>query len=66
MQWVVGHDKPEFCFVIINIGYQSTVDSLQQDVESTLELDLRELVLSYGSQWSLLELIYLDDIVYEA
>ena len=49
MQWVVGHDKPEFCLVIINIGYQSTVDSLQQDVESTLELDLRELVLFYGS-----------------
>ena len=64
MQWIVGH-KPEFCLIVIYIGYWSIVDSLQQNVELILELDFEEDSTPMSSSGLRSKLIYHDDMVYE-
>ena len=64
MQWIVGHE-PELCLIVINIRYQSIVDSLQQNVRSTLELDFQGANTPMGLNGLYFELVYDDGIVYE-
>ena len=54
-----------WCLVIIYIGYWSSTDSLQWDVESTLELNYEEASIPMGPNGPLSELIYLVTMGYE-
>ena len=64
MQWIVGH-RLELCFIFIYIGYQSVVDSLQWNVESTSKLDFEGASTPMGPSSPHYELIYHDDTFYE-
>ena len=64
MQWMVGHGL-EFHFIIIYIGYQSAIDSLQWDIESNLELDFEGANASMGLNGLCFELIYHVGMIYE-
>ena len=63
MQWIVGH-RLEFRLVIY-IGYQSVVDSLQQNVESTSKLDYEGANTRMGPSSPRSELIYHDGMTYD-
>ena len=58
-------DPSTWCLIIIYIGYLSSVDSLQWDVESTLELDYERTSIYIGLSGPCFELIYLVGIDYE-
>ena len=58
-------DPSTWCLIIIYIGYLSSVDSLQWDVESTLELDYERTGISMGPSGPYFELIYLVGTDYE-
>ena len=58
-------DMSTWCLVVIYIGYYSSVDSLQRDVESTLELDYERVSIPMGPSGSHFELIYLVGTGYE-
>ena len=64
MQWIVSH-KPEFCLIVIYIGYWSIVDSLQQNVKSTSKLNSEEVSTPMGLNGPSSKLIYHDDTIYE-
>ena len=64
MQWIVTHEL-ELCLVAIYIRYQSVVDSLQRDVESTLELDSQGANILIGPNGPHFKLIYYVRMVYE-
>ena len=64
MQWIVGHE-PELHLVVIYIWYWSRVDSLQWNVESTLELDYEEAITLMGPSGPHSELICHDNTFYE-
>ena len=64
MQWIKGH-KLKFCLIVIYIGYWSVIDSLQQNVESTLELDYERISTLMDPNGLHFELIYHDDMVYD-
>ena len=64
MQWIIGHGF-ELRLIVIYIGYWSGVDSLQWNVESTLELYYERASIPMGPNGPRLELIYHDDMVYE-
>ena len=64
MLWVVDY-RPELHLVIIYIGYQSAINSLQQDIESTSKLDYEGANTPMGPNGSRSKLIYHDDTVYE-
>ena len=64
MQWIISHEL-EFCLIVIYIGYWSSIDSLQWDVESTSELDYEGVSTPMGSNGPDSELICHDDIIYE-
>ena len=53
------------CLVLIYIGYWSLVDFLQQNVESTLELDFEGTNIRMSPNGPYFELIYLVGIGYE-
>ena len=56
-------DSNTWCLPVIYIGYGSLVDSLQQDVESTLELDSKEANIPIGPsdpRFEIIELVYID------
>ena len=54
-----------WCLVVIYIGYWSSVDSLQQDVELALELDYEGASILMGPSGPHFELIYLVGMGYE-
>ena len=54
-----------WCLTVIYIGYQSLVDSLQWDVESTLELDYEGANIPIGPNGPRSKLIYLVGMGYE-
>ena len=54
-----------WCLVVLYIGYWSSFDSLQWDIESTLELDFEGLSISMGPSGPHSELIYLVGMSYE-
>ena len=58
-------DPSTWCLVVIYIGYKSSIDSLQWDVESTLELDYEGASIPMGSSGPYYELIYLVGMGYE-
>ena len=64
MQWIVGH-KPKLCFVVIYIGYQSAVDSLSWNVESTSKLDFERASTPMGPSGPCFELKYHNGTIYE-
>ena len=64
MWWIVGH-RPELRLIIIHIGYQSAIDSLQWNVESTSKLDYEGTINPMGLSGPYSELIYHDDTIYE-
>ena len=64
MQWIVGYEL-ELCLVVIYIGYQSIVDYLQWDVESTSKLDYKGVSNPMGPIGPLFKFIYHNDMVYE-
>ena len=64
MKWVVGH-RLELCLVVIYMRNWSVVDSFQQNVESTLELDYERANTPIGPNSPHSELIYHDDTIYE-
>ena len=53
------------CLIVIYIGYQSLVDSLQWDVELTLELDSEGASIPMGPSGPRFKLIYLVGMGYE-
>ena len=63
MQWIVGHKLK--LYLVIYIEYWNVVDSLQQDIESTLELDFEGANTPMGLNGPCSELKYHDDMVYE-
>ena len=54
-----------WCLVVIYIGYWSSVNSLQWDIESTLELDSKESNIPKSLNGPRSELIYLVGMGYE-
>ena len=58
-------DLSTWCLIVIYIGYQSSVDSLQWDVESTLELDSDGASIPMGPSGPRSELINLVGIGYK-
>ena len=64
MQQIIGH-RLEFCLIVIYIGYQSTIDSLQWNVESTLELDSKGANTPMGPNGPHSKLKYLVGMGYE-
>ena len=64
MKWIVGHVL-QFTLIVIYIRYYNVVDSLYQDVESTLELDYIGVNTPKSPSSPHFELIYHDDMVYE-
>ena len=58
-------DSSTWCLVIIYIGYWSSIDSLQWDVESTLELDFEGISIPMDPNGPHFELIYLIGMGYE-
>ena len=58
-------DPSTWCLVVIYIGYRSSVDSLQWDVESTLELDSKGTNIPMRPSGPYSELIDLVGIGYE-
>ena len=64
MQWIVVH-RPELRLIVIYIRYWSAVDSLQWNVESTLELDYEGASTPMGPNGPYFELIYHNSTIYE-
>ena len=64
MQWIIGH-RPKFCLLVIYIGYWSAVDSLEWNVESTLELYYKGASTFIGPSGPYSKLIYHNDTIYE-
>ena len=58
-------DPSTWCLAINYIKYWSSIESLQQDVESTLELDYEEVSTPMGPNGPCSELIYLVGMDYE-
>ena len=58
-------DPSTWCLVVIYIRYWSSVDSLQWDVESTLELDSKGANIPMGPNGPCSELIYFIGMGYE-
>ena len=58
-------DPSTWCLIVIYIGYWGSVDSLQWDVESTLELDYEGTSILMGPSGPHFELIYLVSTNYE-
>ena len=58
-------DPSTWCLVVIYIGYWSSVDSLQWDVESTLKMDSEGASIPMGPNGSHSELIFLVSMGYE-
>ena len=58
-------DLSPWCIVVIYIGYWILVDSLQWDVESTLELDSKGASIPIGPNGPCSKLIYLVCMGYE-
>ena len=64
MQWIVGHEL-ELFHVVIYIGYQNAIDSLQWNVELISELNYGGASNPVGLSGLHSKLMYHDDIVYE-
>ena len=64
MQWIVGH-RLELRLVVIYIRYWSAIDSLQWNVESTLELDYEGANTPIDPNGPCFELTNHDNKVYE-
>ena len=58
-------DPSTWCLIVIYIGYQGSIDSLQWDVESNLELDYEGTDILMGPSGPRFELIYLVGTNYE-
>ena len=58
MQWIVCHEL-ELYLVVFYIGYQSAIYYMQQDVESTSELDSKEVNTPIGPNGPCSELKHL-------
>ena len=58
-------DLSTWCLIVIYIGYWSSVDSLQWDVESTLELDYEGANIPISPNGPCSKLIYLVGMGYE-
>ena len=58
-------ESSTWCLVVIYIRYWSSIDSLQWDVESTLELDFEGASIPIGPSGSHFELIYIVGMGYE-
>ena len=56
---------PKLCLIVIYIRYWSVIDSLQQNVELTLEFDSKGVSTLMGPSGPYFELIYHDDMVYD-
>ena len=63
MQWIMGR-RLKLCLIAIYIEYQSEVDSLSWNVESTSKLDYERVNTLTGPNFPHFELIYHDDTVY--
>ena len=61
----VGY-RPKFCLIVIYIEYQSAVDSLQWNVESTSKLDSKGANTPMGPSGPHFKLMYHDDMVYKS
>ena len=57
--------KVKLHLIVIYVGYQSAIDSLQQVVESTSNLDSERANTPMGPNGPCSKLIYHDDTVYE-
>ena len=64
MQWIVGHE-PELHFVVIYTGYQSVVDFLQLNVESTSKFHYEGASTAMGLSGFCFKFIYHDDTIYK-
>ena len=64
MPWIVCH-RPKLRLIFIYLGYQSTIDSFQWYVESTLELDFEGVNTPMGPSGPYSKLIYLVGMCYE-
>ena len=62
---MVGHEL-EFHLVVIYIRYQSSIYSLQWNVESTLEINSNKANTSMGPRGPYYKLIHHDDTVYDS
>ena len=58
-------DLTTWYLIVIYIGYQSSIDSLQWDVESTLKLDFEGASIPMGPNGPYFELTYLVGMGYE-
>ena len=58
-------DPSTWCLIVIYIGYWGSVDSLQWDVESTLEMDYEGTSILMGPSGPRFELLYLVGMGYE-
>ena len=58
-------DLSTWCLIVIYIGYWSSIDSLQWDVESTLELDYEGASIPISPNGPCYKLIYLVGTNYE-
>ena len=58
-------DPSTWCLVVIYIGYQSSIESIQWHVESTLELDYKGAGIPMSPSGPRSELIYLVSMGYE-
>ena len=59
-------DPSTWCLIVIYVGYWSSVDSQQWDVESTLKMDFERANIPMGPNGPLFELIYLVGMGYES
>ena len=64
MQWIMGHGL-KLCLIAIYIEYQSEVDSLWWNIESTSELDYEGANTPMGPSGPYSKLIYLVGMDYE-
>ena len=64
MQWIIGHEA-KLCLIIIYIVYQSGINCLQWNVESTSELDFERVGTPMGFNGPHSEHIYHDDTIYK-
>ena len=65
LKWIVGHGQKLY-LIAIYIVRRSVVDSVQWNVESTLELDFKEVSTPMSPNSLYSNLIYYDNKIYES
>ena len=64
MQWIIGHEA-KLCLIIIYIRYQSGINCLEWNVESTSKLDFERASTPMGFNGPHSKHIYHDDPIYK-